>query len=230
MTAETKILIAWLLFAGTHIGGSSRPVRARLIRAVGLQGFKGLYTLVAFATFIPLCYVYFANKHAGTALFTPGAGLRLLAQAIMLLAFVVLAQGIATPSPLGSQAEMTGAFPDRARGIQRITRHPQNLGFALFGLAHCFANPNVGDWIFFGGFVVYALLSAMHQDGRARSTGPDPVRQFQDQTSLLPFGAILSGRQRLAAREFNQVALWASIILFAILRAFHGRLFGGFGG
>ena len=70
----------------------------------------------------------------------------------------------------------------------------------------------------------------MHQDGRARSTGPDPVRQFQDQTSLLPFGAILSGRQRLAAREFNQVALWASIILFAILRAFHGRLFGGFGG
>jgi len=230
MTAEMKILIAWLLFAGTHIGGSSRPVRARLIRAVGLLGFKGLYTLVAFATFIPLCYVYFTNKHAGTALFTPGAGLRLLAQAIMLLAFVVFAQGIATPSPLSSQAEMTGAFPDRARGIQRVTRHPQNLGFALFGLAHCFANPNVGDWIFFGGFVVYALLSAMHQDGRARSTGPDPVRQFQDQTSLLPFGAILSGRQRLAAREFNQVALWASIILFAILRAFHGRLFGGFGG
>ncbi|MEK7282710.1 MAG: NnrU family protein, partial [Acidobacteriota bacterium] len=127
MTAEMKILIAWLLFAGTHIGGSSRPVRARLIRAVGLQGFKGIYTLVAFATFIPLCYVYFTNKHAGTALFTPGAGLRLLAQAIMLLAFVVLAQGIATPSPLGSQAEMTGAFPDRARGIQRVTRHPQNL-------------------------------------------------------------------------------------------------------
>lgn len=230
MTAEMKILIAWLLFAGTHIGGSSRPVRARLIRAVGLQGFKGLYTLVAFATFIPLCYVYFTNKHAGTALFTPGAGLRLMAQAIMLLAFVVLAQGIATPSPLGSQAEMTGAFPDRARGIQRVTRHPQNLGFALFGLAHCLANPNVGDWIFFGGFVVYALVSAMHQDRRARATGPDAVRQFQDQTSLLPFGAILSGRQRPALREFNQAALWASVILFVVVRAFHGRLFGGFGG
>ncbi len=230
MTAETKILIAWLMFAGTHIGGSSRPVRARLIRAVGLQGFKGLYTLVAFATFIPLCYVYFTNKHAGTALFLPGAGLRLLAQAIMLLALVVLAQGIATPSPLSSQAEMTGAFPDRARGIQRITRHPQNLGFALFGLAHCAANSGVGDWIFFGGFVVYALLSAMHQDSRARATGPDAVRQFQDQTSLLPFGAILSGRQRLALRELNQAALWASVILFAVLRVFHGRLFGGFGG
>ena len=229
MTAEMKILIAWLLFAGTHIGGSSRPVRARLIRAVGLLGFKGLYTLVAFATFIPLCYVYFTNKHAGTALFTPGAGLRLLAQAIMLLAFVVFAQGIATPSPLSSQAEMTGAFPDRARGIQRVTRHPQNLGFALFGLAHCFANPNVGDWIFFGGFVVYALVSAVHQDRRARAAGPDAVRRFQDQTSLLPFGAILSGRQRLAAREFSPIALWVSVALFVVVRAFHGRIFGGFG-
>jgi uncharacterized membrane protein len=230
MGAETRILIAWLLFAGTHIVGSSVPVRTRLIRALGLRGFKGIYTLVAFATFVPLVYIYFANKHAGTALFTPGAGLRLLAQAFMLLSFVVLAQGLATPSPLSTQAEMTGAFPDRARGIQRITRHPQNLGFALFGLAHCLANPNVGDWIFFGGFVVYALLSAMHQDRRVRATGPDAVRQFQEQTSLLPFGAILSGRQRLDLRELSPIALGVSVALFIVVRLFHGRIFGGFAG
>jgi uncharacterized membrane protein len=228
MTAEMKILIAWLLFAGTHIGGSSVPIRTRLIRALGLRGFKGLYTLVALVTFLTLGYVYFNNKHAGAALFDPGAGLRLLSQAIMLMAFVVVAQGIATPSPLSTKAEMAGAFPDRARGIQRITRHPQNLAFALFGLAHGLANPNVGDWISFGGFAVFAFLSAAHQDRRARAAGPDAVRQFQDQTSLLPFGAILSGRQRLAAREFSPIALGVSVVLFVVVRAFHGRMFGGF--
>jgi len=226
----TKILFWWVLFAGTHIVGSSVPVRTRLIRALGLRWFKGLYTLVALATFIPLCYVYSANKHAGAVLFPPGQGLRLVAQAIMLLAFVVLVQGIATPGPLGSQAEMTGAYPGAARGIQRITRHPQNIGFALFGMAHCLANPTVGDWIFFGGFVVYALLSAMHQDRRTRATGPEAVRDFQKQTSLVPFAAILSGRQRLVARELNPIALWASVALFAVVRYFHGWLFGGFRG
>jgi uncharacterized membrane protein len=229
MGTQTKILLFWALFAGTHIIGSSVPVRTRLIRALGLRGFKGLFTLVALFTFIPLFYVYVTDKHAGTALFVPGEGLRLVAQGLMLLAFVVFAQGVATPSPLSTQAEMSGAFPDRARGIQRITRHPQNLGFALFGLAHCLANSNVGDWTFFGGFVVYALVSAVHQDSRTRATGPDAVRQFQAQTSLVPFGAILSGRQRLALREFNTVALWASVALFAAVRYVHGWIFGGFG-
>jgi uncharacterized membrane protein len=230
MKPEMTILFWWLLFAGTHIIGSSVPVRTRLIRALGLRGFKGLYTVVALATFVPLFYVYFANKHAGTALFNPGEGLRLVAQGLMLLAFVVLAQGLATPSPLTTQAEMTGAFPDRARGIQRITRHPLNLGFALFGLAHCLANPNASDWIFFGGFVVYAVISALHQDRRTWATGPDAVRQFQEQTSFVPFAAILFGQQRLALREFSQSALWASVALFFVVRHFHGRLFGGLEG
>ena len=229
MGTESEILLWWILFAGTHIIGSSVPVRTRLILALGLRGFKGFYTLVALATFIPLTYVYFTNKHAGTALFVPGGGMRLVAQGLMLLAFVALAQGVATPSPLSTQAEMTGAVPDRARGIQRITRHPQNLGFSLFGLAHCLANPNVADWLFFGGFVVYALVSAVHQDRRVRAVGPAAARQFQEQTSLVPFGAIVSGRQRLALREFSQTALWASVLLFIVVRIFHGRIFGGFG-
>jgi uncharacterized membrane protein len=229
MGNEGVILLWWLLFGGTHIGGSSLPVRNWLSQRFGLPGFKGLYSLVALSTFIPLCYIYFKNKHAGLHLFEPGLGLQMITQVLMLLALIVLGQSLATTSPMTTQAEMTGRFRGQAWGIQRVTRHPQNFAFALFGFAHLLSNPYVGDWIFFGGFIVYGLLSALHQDRRTLATGPIEIQQFQDETSLVPFGAILAGKQRLAIWEYNGIALVVTMLCFVVLRFFHGRLFGGFG-
>jgi uncharacterized membrane protein len=226
---EVKILIWWVLFAGTHIIGSSVPLRTFLIGRLTLAGFKALYSLVAFATFIPLCVVYANAKHAGALMFRVGPNWHLITQALMLLALIVLVQGQLAPNPMTSAAEMRGRFSSSARGIQRITRHPQNAAFILFGLAHCLINPYVGDWIFFGGFVVYGVISAPHQDRRVRATGPDEARTFLAETSFMPFAATLSGRQRLAPREFSIVGLVVSVVVFLILRQFHGQLFGGFG-
>lgn len=228
MENEGAILLLWLLFGATHIGGSSMPVRGRLIRWLGLTGFKALYSLIAFATFIPLCYVFFKNKHAGLVLFVPDSGLRLTTQVLMLLAVIVLGQSLATSNPMTTMAEMTGRFRGRARGIQRVTRHPQNFAFGLFGFAHMLSNPFVGDWIFFGGFLVYGLLSAVHQDSRTLTSGPKEVLEFQAETSVIPFAAILVGKQRPAFREYNGIALVISILCFIALRLLHRRLFGGF--
>jgi uncharacterized membrane protein len=228
MENEGVILLWWLLFGTTHIGGSSLPMRSFLIRRLGLAGFKALYSLTALATFVPLCYVFFKNKHAGIVLFVPDSSLKLATQVLMLLALIVLGQSFSTPNPMTTVAEMTGRFRGRARGIQRVTRHPQNFAFGLFGFAHLLSNPFVGDWIFFGGFLVYGILSALHQDRRTRVTGPQEVREFQAETSAIPFGAILTGKQRLALGEYNGMALLISILCFVILRLLHRRLFGGF--
>jgi len=227
MPAEAEILVWWLLFAGTHILGSTVPVRSWLIRTISLRGFKAVYSLVALATFLPLCWVFAENKHAGAFLFALTPFSYYLAHALMLLALVVLLQGLATASPLTTVAEMTGRYGSGPRGIQRVTRHPQNLAFMLFGLAHCLTNPYVGDWIFFGGFVIYGLASAMHQDRRVLLLGPEEARRLVAETSLLPFGAILAGRLRLAPREYSLLALLLALVLFVVLRYFHAALFGG---
>ena len=230
MGAEAKILIWWLLFGGTHIIGSSIRLRTSLIGTLGLAGFKALYSVVAIATFLPLCYVYFSEKHAGVQLFTPTIELHYLSQVLILFALITLLQGLMTLNAQTTLAELTGRFPEEARGIQRITRHPQNFSFALFGIAHCLVLPFVGDWLFFGGFLVYGILSALHQDRRTRATGPEAVKQFQTDTSLIPFAAILSGKQRLALGEYNIIGVVVAVGLFITLRIFHGSLFGGFGG
>jgi len=230
MGTVSKLLLWWILFGGTHVLGSTLPVRTFLIRRIGLPAFKGLYSLVALATLLPLAFIYFLDKHAGPALFVSPPGMKIVTQVLMFFAVLVLGQAIATTNPMGTMAEMSGKHLDRARGIQRVTRHPMNFAFALFGLAHCLVNPHAGDWVFFGGFVVYAVASGYHQDRRTFATGPEAVRQFQAQTSYLPFAGILSGKQRLAPGEYSLVALGVSVAVFVVLRLSHGALFGGFGG
>ena len=230
MGNEVIILFWWLVFGGSHVLCSSIPVRTFVIRRIGMPGFKAIYSLVALATFVPLCYFYFIHRHSGYQFYTAGYSIKLLAQFLMLAAIIVLLQAVVTANPMTTMAELAGKFVHNGHGIQRITRHPQNFAFALFGLAHLLANPYTGDWIFFGGFIVYGIVSAMHQDRRQLATGNAEIKQFLADTSALPFAAIISGRQRLEPGEYYPPALAAAIMIFILLRLLHPMLFGGFGG
>jgi uncharacterized membrane protein len=230
MKSAALILFWWLMFGGTHIIGSSIPVRTFFIRRVGNLGFKGIYSLVALATFIPLCYFYFNHKHAGYLLYSSGKFMQLPAQLLMLAAFIILLQGLVSANPMTTQAELSGRFKSSGQGIQRITRHPQNVSFGLFGLAHLLVNPYMGDWIFFGGFIVYGIVSAMHQDRRLLATGSVQVKDFLADTSAIPFAAIIRGKQRFGLDEYYPPALVASIVLFILLQLLHPMIFGGFEG
>lgn len=228
MPPELSILLAWALFAGTHLAGSSRPLRDPLVRSLTLPGFKGLYSLVALGTFVYLCLTYAAHKHAGSLLFSPPAFARHVTEMLMLLALVVIGQGLATPGPAQSIAEIARRAEAEPRGIQRLTRHPQGLAFSLFGLGHCLANPFSTDWIFFGGFVLLSIAGSAHQDARIRRGGDVAARRFLERTSAWPLAAILGGRQSWALGEYRPLALAASLVLFVALRLAHPLIFGGF--
>jgi uncharacterized membrane protein len=230
VSVELKLLLWWIAFGGTHMVGSSLAVRTPLIRALGLRGFKAVYSVVAFATFIPLVFIAWNHRHAGAVLFDPPSWLARVTEALMFVALLLLPLGEASPNPATTAAELTGRSTSRARGIHRITRHPVNTAFGLFGLAHLLVSPTVGDWIFWGGWVVYAVASAVHQDARIRTAGTDDARAFLADTSAIPFAAIAGGRQHLAWRELNPVAIAIGIVLFAVLRWFHPVWIGGFGG
>src|SRR6185436_11432830 len=70
MSPTTMIVLLWLGFAGSHLLLSHLPVRQRLVARLGEPAFRGLYSLVAFAFFVPLVMVYFRHKHAGAWLWT----------------------------------------------------------------------------------------------------------------------------------------------------------------
>ena len=61
------------------------------------------------------------------------------------------------------------------------------------------------------------------------ASGRPEIARFQSETSWLPFGAILSGKQRFAPEEYSKGALVIGIALAALLWYVHPAIFGGYG-
>jgi uncharacterized membrane protein len=212
-----------VLFPASHILMSHGRLRATLVRALGGEWrFRGLYTLVSFLTFFPLVFLWWGNRGLGPEFWNLPFWLeRAIALPLMLLAVVLFVMMLAAPSPASMR---TGA--PVARGILSVTRHPMNMAFACFGLAHLAANGFLGDVFFFGQFAVLGLVGAFHQDARFARDRGERFREFMAATSVLPFAAILRGRSRLAVDRRTLAMFLIALGVFAALVATHGRLFG----
>ena len=213
----------WALFAGSHMVLSSLPVRGKLVARVGETTFVRLYSLVAFATFIPLVLVYLDNRHTGGMIwnFAAAPGVRQLAMLLAVLAFAMIAGGALHPSPaLVGIKESWGA-----RGLTRITRHPLFMGIALWALSHLLLNGFLTDVLFFGGLLAFSLAGAAHQDTRKRATEDARLGQFFAETSFWPFGAILAGRNRLIWQELPWISLAAGAAVAVGIYMLHSWAF-----
>ena len=219
----TGVLAWWLAFAGSHMVLSSVPVRGAIVRRIGEGPFAGIYSLVALATFIPMVWTYWPSRHTGAMLWNlrgvPGATVVTIVLAATGFAFI--AASVAQPSPTSMDARAIL----RARGITRVTRHPLLVGLALWGTAHVLVNGFLSDIVFFGGFPVFALIGATHQDARKQSQQLSRLGTFYGETSLVPFGAIITRRTRFAVGEMPWVALGSGVLIALILYYLHPLLF-----
>ena len=119
MTESFIVLLWWSLFGGSHIALSSSRLRPQLVARLGERPFQGLYSLVAFATLVPLFGYYFRHKHAGPQLwrtFGPYLLARDLNLIFMALAFVLLISGLVSRPPTPTQNWMPSKpFESKAR-------------------------------------------------------------------------------------------------------------------
>ena len=226
MGAVGLIALWAALFLAGHFILSSETVRARIAAAVGEQPFRGIYSLVALATFIPMVVAFGYHKHAGPMLwYLRGvAPLRWLVWLMMLLALIMWVASLITPNPgaLGAPDNLT------PRGILKFTRHPGFVAFAIFGFAHMLMNGWAGDLIFFGTFPALGIFGGLHQDRRKLRSMGERYRRFVEQTSFMPGAALLSGRQHCHPTEdLPLLAIVIGTMLTAVLVAIHPWAFGG---
>jgi uncharacterized membrane protein len=225
MDPVAEIALWASLFVGMHFLLSSRSIRGRLISLFGEQAFRGIYSLVAIGTFIPMLVVFGHNKHAGAMLWNlrGDAAARGLTWFLMFAAVIFLAAGLINPSP----AAIGAAGKGRPAGILKITRHPTFVAFVCFGLGHLLMNGWAGDIIFFGSFVVLGGLGGIDQDRRKSRGIGAPYREFVADTSFFPGAALIGRRVQWSRGDMPWAAIAVGIVGAILLVTFHRVMFGG---
>lgn len=197
------MLLAAVLFLGTHLGISSTTLRGRLVAMLGETGYLVAYSLVAAITLAYLIWMYGALPRYDY-FWMPAPSLYLVPKIVMPVAMILLLGGFMTKNPtaVGMEGSLRGADPEQlTRGLTRITRHPFQWAVVLWAVSHLAANGDRVSVVFFGTFLVLGLAGGRLIDRKkAESLGED-WRPFERVTSNVPFAAILAGRNRLALKE-----------------------------
>lgn len=215
------LLLAALAWTGLHVGISGTGLRDRIVARLGEAGFTIAFSVLSFAA---LGLMVLAWQAAGTTplWFAPG-WLRWVIAALMLPLFIAFAAALAgNPTAVGG-----GTLLARGpRGIQRITRHPMLCAFAGWAALHILGNGDTAAMVFFGAFLVTAIAGMPSIDAKMARRHPQAWPGFAAATSILPFAAILAGRNRLVAREIGWLAPLAGVLLWAAVLHGHRILFG----
>ena len=208
----TMLVVATLVFLATHFV-TSTPLRPALVSAMGEWPYRGAYSTIALITLVWMAWAY-----AGAPREQLWTGSREIPYVLMPLAFVLIACGYwRNPTMVGADKLLKSEDP--ARGIIRITRHPIMWGLMLWAAAHIVARGDLKSLVFFGGFLLLALVGTLSMDARKRAN-PDWGR-FAAVTSHVPFVAIAQGRNRLDLHEIGWLRPAIGIAVFFAVLAFH---------
>ncbi len=188
--ALVSLLAASLAFVGMHFA-LSHPLRGPLVGALGENGFRALYSLVALATFVWAAVAFRAVGPGGTPLWN-GSGdlLWAIATVIMLIASVLLAGSFqrnpALPDP---RAAAHAALAPH--GVFHVTRHPMMWSIALWAATHVLLSPTPRQIILAGAIGLLALLGAHLQDRKKESQMGEVWTGWEERTSYWPrFGRL----------------------------------------
>jgi uncharacterized membrane protein len=218
----TLLIVAALVWIGVHIGIAGTRLREVLVGRIGDGAFRGVFSAVSIAAIV---FLVMAWRGSSTEpLWYAPPWLRWLLVAAMLVAFLLFVASVSTPNP--TMIGPAGAATRPPRGIQRITRHPMLWSFAIWAAVHIIGNGDTAAIVFFGAFLVTALAGMPSIDGKLARRDPATWQALSAATSILPFGAIAQGRNRLVLREIGWLTPLIALIAWALLLHLHPWLFG----
>jgi uncharacterized membrane protein len=222
----------WLIAASSfflliHFGVSGTRLRDVLVARLGPGPYRGAFAVASLVGIVWMIRAY--RRAPAIDLWGQLIGLRPLAFALVLIAFLFVGIGLATPSPtrVGMETKLAQGT-EIVRGIVRITRHPFLWGVGLWAFVHLIVNGDLASVILFGSLLVLALGGTVSIDAKRRRSFGDQWSRFTQTTSNVPFAAIVAGKNQLrpALREIGILRPVIAIAAYALFFVFHGRLFG----
>jgi len=207
----TEFAAAFVVFLATHLAPTRPPMRRRLVLGLGERAFQMAYTAISLATLSWL--VVAAQRAPAVPLWPPALWQWYVALAVMPLAFVLVAIGLAVPTP--HSVRIHPVPPGwRPHGVLRWVRHPLLAGLALWAAAHVPPNGELALVLLFGGLAIFAIAGMPALERRRRREAGATAR---------------AGREAVTAYDDRPRQLAAAVVgllAFAGLLLAHRRLFG----
>ena len=194
------MLALLILFAVIHSGGAALRVFAESI--LGARVWRLIFATASIPSAVILIGWFLAHRYDGIRLWnlqgTPGMiPLIWLGTAIsFLFLYPATYNLLEIPAVLKPQVRLY------ATGIIRISRHPQAVGQILWCFTHALWIGSSFMLVTCIGLVAHHLFAVWHGDRRLRARFGEAFEQLKASTSVVPFAAVLDGRQQLHWQEF----------------------------
>ncbi|MEM1369515.1 MAG: NnrU family protein [Cyanobacteria bacterium P01_H01_bin.15] len=213
--ASHAIMLGLLLgFAIAHSGLAA--LRSRGEKIIGARGYRVLFALVSIP-FAAILIVYFFNhRYDGLQLWQWQAvpGVKLTVWILSLISFIFLYP--ATFNLLEIAALQKPEIHLYETGIIRISRHPQMVGQVIWCVAHALWLGTSFMLVTCFGLIAHHLFAVWHGDRRWQHKYGDAFEKVKERTSIVPFAAVLDGRQTLQWKEFIRPA-YLGVLGFVLL-------------
>ena len=198
---SSLVMLALLvLFAVIHSGGAALRNFAESI--LGARVWRLIFATASIPSAVILIGWFLAHRYDGIRLWnlqgTPGMiPLIWLGTAIsFLFLYPATYNLLEIPAVLKPQVRLY------ATGIIRISRHPQAVGQILWCFTHALWIGSSFMLVTCIGLVAHHLFAVWHGDRRLRARFGEAFEQLKASTSVVPFAAVLDGRQQLHWQEF----------------------------
>jgi uncharacterized membrane protein len=220
----TQLILAALFFISLHVGVSGTSARGRAIEKLGENVYRAVFSLLSLLGIVWLAHAYRVAGYIETwgqlAWFKP------IAAFLMLVAFLLVVLGMATPNPMAVGGENLLMADAPARGIHRVTRHPFLWGVAVWAFAHLIANGDVASLVLFGSLFVLVFVGMISIDAKRKKACGRHWDSYAAATSIIPFQAIKEDRNTPVIAEFKVWQLVVALVLYLAVMHFHQAWFG----
>lgn len=209
-------------FAIAHSGGAA--VRPWAEKHIGPRLYRICFALVSLPLAVILIIYFFNHRYDGLQLWLVQAvpGVRLGVWVLSAISFFFLYP--ATFNLLEIAAIQKPQVHLYETGIIRITRHPQMVGQIIWCLAHTLWLGTSFTLLTSLGLILHHLFGVWHGDRRLAARYGEAFEILKQRTSIIPFQAILDGRQSIKWQEFIRPAYLGVAIFIGLLSWAHPLL------
>lgn len=193
-----------LLFAIAHSGGAA--LRPWGEKQIGPRLYRILFALVSLPLAVVLIVYFFNHRYDGLQLWQVQGVPGVSSTVWVLSAISFLFLYPATFNLLEIAAIEKPQVHLYETGIIRVTRHPQMVGQVIWCIAHTLWIGTTFTLVTSAGLVLHHLFAVWHGDKRLLTRYGEAFEAVKARTSIIPFLAIIQGRQTLKLSEFLRPA------------------------